>query len=112
MLDALCAQTDPDAFFPEYGGSIKDATDICAKCDVRERCLQYAMENNFDYDGIFGGLSPKNRRKLRAKREGSSRSKREQVISMTARHMTTEQISEALGISFRQVQRYRQQKAS
>lgn len=112
MLDALCAETDPEAFFPEKGGSIRTATTVCAKCDVKQQCLQYAMENNFDYDGIFGGLSPRNRRKLREKREGSSRSKRQEVISMTARHMTTDQISEALGISPRQVQRYRQKKAA
>lgn len=110
--DALCAQTDPEAFFPETGGSIRPATDICFACEVREQCLKYAMDNNFDYDGIFGGLSPKNRRKLREKRVGSSRSKRQEVISMTARHMTTEQISDALGISMRQVQRYRQKKAA
>lgn len=110
--DALCAQTDPEAFFPEKGGSIETAKQICAMCDVREQCLKYAMDNNFDYDGIFGGLSPRNRRKLRENRQGSSRSKRQEVISMTARHMTTEQISEVLGISPRQVQRYRQKKAA
>ncbi|MDQ1708663.1 MAG: WhiB family transcriptional regulator, redox-sensing transcriptional regulator, partial [Frankiaceae bacterium] len=32
---ALCAQTDPEAFFPEKGGSTREAKRICVGCDVR-----------------------------------------------------------------------------
>ncbi|WP_337558424.1 WhiB family transcriptional regulator, partial [Duodenibacillus massiliensis] len=32
----MCAQTDPEAFFPEKGGSTRDAKRVCAKCEVRE----------------------------------------------------------------------------
>ena len=35
QTDALCAQTDPEAFFPEKGGSTRDAKRICASCEVR-----------------------------------------------------------------------------
>ena len=35
QTDALCAQTDPEAFFPEKGGSTRDAKKICTTCDVR-----------------------------------------------------------------------------
>ena len=35
QTDALCAQTDPEAFFPEKGGSTREAKKICVGCDVR-----------------------------------------------------------------------------
>lgn len=64
QTDALCAQTDPEAFFPEKGGSTRDAKRICTSCDVRAQCLQYALENDERF-GIWGGLSERERRKLR-----------------------------------------------
>ena len=36
---ALCAQTDPEAFFPEKGGSTREAKRVCLSCDVRSQCL-------------------------------------------------------------------------
>jgi WhiB family redox-sensing transcriptional regulator len=62
--DSLCAQTDPEAFFPEKGGSTRDAKKICASCEVRLQCLEYALENDERF-GIWGGLSERERRKLR-----------------------------------------------
>jgi WhiB family redox-sensing transcriptional regulator len=62
--DSLCAQTDPEAFFPEKGGSTRDAKKICASCEVRNMCLEYALENDERF-GIWGGLSERERRKLR-----------------------------------------------
>ncbi len=62
--DSLCAQTDPEAFFPEKGGSTRDAKKICASCEVRQHCLEYALENDERF-GIWGGLSERERRKLR-----------------------------------------------
>ena len=62
--DSLCAQTDPEAFFPEKGGSTRDAKKICTSCEVRARCLDYALENDERF-GIWGGLSERERRKLR-----------------------------------------------
>jgi WhiB family redox-sensing transcriptional regulator len=41
--DSLCAQTDPEAFFPEKGGSTRDAKKICSSCEVRSHCLEYAL---------------------------------------------------------------------
>ncbi|GAA2177057.1 hypothetical protein GCM10009847_01460 [Leucobacter tardus] len=62
--DALCAQTDPEAFFPEKGGSTREAKKICESCEVRSECLQYALENDERF-GIWGGLSERERRRLR-----------------------------------------------
>ena len=35
QAEALCAQTDPEAFFPEKGGSTRDAKRVCGVCPVR-----------------------------------------------------------------------------
>ena len=43
QTDALCAQTDPEAFFPEKGGSTRDAKKVCGACNVRSQCLEYAL---------------------------------------------------------------------
>ncbi|MFC4243560.1 WhiB family transcriptional regulator [Gryllotalpicola reticulitermitis] len=64
QTDALCAQTDPEAFFPEKGGSTRDAKKICGTCEVRAQCLEYALQNDERF-GIWGGLSERERRKLR-----------------------------------------------
>jgi len=61
---ALCAQTDPEAFFPEKGGSTREAKRICTRCDVRAECLEYALGHDERF-GIWGGLSERERRKLK-----------------------------------------------
>ena len=61
---ALCAQTDPEAFFPEKGGSTREAKKVCLGCDVRSECLDYALANDERF-GIWGGLSERERRRLR-----------------------------------------------
>jgi WhiB family redox-sensing transcriptional regulator len=61
---ALCAQTDPEAFFPEKGGSTREAKRICSGCEVRAECLEYALANDERF-GIWGGLSERERRRLR-----------------------------------------------
>ncbi len=64
QTDALCAQTDPEAFFPEKGGSTRDAKRVCTSCDVPGECLEYALQNDERF-GIWGGLSERERRKLK-----------------------------------------------
>jgi WhiB family transcriptional regulator, redox-sensing transcriptional regulator len=61
---ALCAQTDPEAFFPEKGGSTREAKRICLGCEVRDRCLDYALAHDERF-GIWGGLSERERRRLK-----------------------------------------------
>ncbi|WP_424189394.1 WhiB family transcriptional regulator [Actinokineospora sp. G85] len=61
---ALCAQTDPEAFFPEKGGSTREAKRICLGCEVRSECLEYALAHDERF-GIWGGLSERERRKLK-----------------------------------------------
>ena len=61
---ALCAQTDPEAFFPEKGGSTREAKRICLGCEVRSECLEYALAHDERF-GIWGGLSERERRRLK-----------------------------------------------
>jgi WhiB family redox-sensing transcriptional regulator len=61
---ALCAQTDPEAFFPEKGGSTREAKRVCLSCDVRSQCLEYALAHDERF-GIWGGLSERERRRLK-----------------------------------------------
>jgi WhiB family transcriptional regulator, redox-sensing transcriptional regulator len=61
---ALCAETDPDAFFPEKGGSTREAKRTCRSCEVRAECLEYALETDQRF-GIWGGFSERERRRLK-----------------------------------------------
>jgi WhiB family redox-sensing transcriptional regulator len=64
---ALCPQTDPEAFFPEKGGSTREAKRVCSGCEVRAECLEYALANDERF-GIWGGYSERERRRLKARR--------------------------------------------
>ena len=72
---ALCAQTDPEAFFPEKGGSTREAKKVCLTCDVRTECLESALMNDERF-GIWGGLSERERRKLKKSAASSRRIER------------------------------------
>ena len=69
-LDALCAETDPEAFFPEKGGSTREAKRVCTGCEVRAECLEFALTNDERF-GIWGGLSERERRRIRLIRRES-----------------------------------------
>jgi WhiB family redox-sensing transcriptional regulator len=64
QASALCAQTDPEAFFPEKGGSTREAKSVCKVCEVKKECLEYALAHDERY-GIWGGLSERERRRLK-----------------------------------------------
>lgn len=65
--DALCAQTDPEAFFPEKGGSPRNARLVCSRCPVREQCLEDALARDERF-GIWGGKSERERRAIKRQR--------------------------------------------
>ncbi len=64
MIRARCLDADPEAFFPQKGGSTKEAKRICGVCPVQEECLEYSLENEERF-GIWGGMSERERRRLR-----------------------------------------------
>jgi WhiB family redox-sensing transcriptional regulator len=61
---AACTTSDPDAWYPSKGAAWKAAKRICEWCPVRAPCLKYALDTN-QKDGIWGGLSVNERRKLK-----------------------------------------------
>lgn len=67
----LCAQTDPDAFFPERGGCARPAKQICGRCEVRADCLEHALAHDERF-GVWGGLSERERRRLQRHRNNGS----------------------------------------
>lgn len=71
--EALCAQTDPEAFFPEKGGSTREAKAVCRSCPVRPECLEFAVESGERF-GIWGGASERERRRLEGpyRRDGAA----------------------------------------
>ena len=61
-----CAETDPDAFYPEKGESNRAAKKICGGCFVRKECLAYALAADETW-GVWGGTSETERRRLKAR---------------------------------------------
>jgi WhiB family redox-sensing transcriptional regulator len=62
-FEGVCAQTDPEVFFPEKGGSVREAKAVCARCPVRAQCLAHALAHGERF-GVWGGLSEPERRRL------------------------------------------------
>ena len=69
---------DPDLFFPERGASTKEAKEVCRGCVVREDCLEYALSHGEKF-GIWGGMSERERRRLRRQRALARRAAAERV---------------------------------
>ncbi len=64
---ANCSGANQDLFFPERGASTRKAKAICAACGVKEECLEFAITQGERF-GIWGGLSERERRKIRRQR--------------------------------------------
>ena len=65
--EANCMGVDPDLFFPERGASTREAKEVCRGCVVRDECLEYALTNGEKF-GIWGGMSERERRRIRRAR--------------------------------------------
>lgn len=63
----LCAQTDMEAFFnPSHNSAeTRAAINICGRCKEQEACKQWALKH--EDSGIWGGTTPRERRKMRKK---------------------------------------------
>jgi WhiB family redox-sensing transcriptional regulator len=60
---ALCAETDPAAFFPELGvNDVTPALRVCFACEVRSKCLEWAIANR--EEGIWGGTTDDERTRM------------------------------------------------
>ena len=68
---ADCQYTDPEAFYPEKGGSTREAKKVCRGCPVRTECLEYALDNDEKF-GIWGGMSERERRLLKRRQSSAT----------------------------------------
>lgn len=92
---AKCLASDPGLFFPEKGGTAYGAAqfakDICngktgprdRPCPVLQECLEWAIVNNEGF-GVWGGLSERERRRLRRERRLNAASPKGQRKRATA----------------------------
>ena len=67
-----CAGADADLFFPERGASTRKAKAICNACQVKAECLEFAIQQSEKF-GIWGGLSERERRRIRKERSVAAR---------------------------------------
>jgi len=84
---ALCAQTYPEAFFPEQGGwsSVREAKAICSACEVPVQCLAYAVDNRIAF-GIYGGTTARERRGMLASQRSGTRHEHAKGRANACRH--------------------------
>lgn len=70
MEQALCAETDPELFFPVPGEKntirIATAKKICDACPVKGMCRRWGFRMNDRY-AILGGLTANQRERTRKK---------------------------------------------
>lgn len=67
---ALCAQIDPELWFPDRGGSNREAKALCHKCVHEAECLEDALARDERY-GIYGGKSERERAAISRARKRS-----------------------------------------
>ena len=105
VQEALCAEVGPDAFFPGKGGDARPAKRVCFACPVREECLEYALDHDID-DGIWGGMSPRERRRERPPARQAFRVQRAaEIRQLSADGLGNAQIAERFAMTTRAVSR-------
>ena len=67
MFHARCRGINPAEFFPSDGTGVETAQRVCAACPVTSECLEYALQHGEKF-GIWGGLSERERRRVRRQR--------------------------------------------
>lgn len=65
---ALCAEIDPELFFPEKGGSVQEARKVCLSCDVLNWCREKTLAEPNDTHGIRAAMTFRERQKARKAR--------------------------------------------
>ena len=106
MAAGLCAEVDPDLFYPESGAPNRDAKRVCGGCEVRAECLAYALAHRERF-GVWGGTTERERRRMRRAPVTPAPDRRTGVIRQLAATFTDPEIAVRLGCSPRTVLRIR-----
>ncbi|HYI46058.1 MAG TPA: WhiB family transcriptional regulator [Actinomycetota bacterium] len=79
---AECRLVPVEIFFPPAEQEADEAKAICAMCEVRQVCLEFAIAAGERF-GIWGGLNTQERRSLVARRRSRARqAKADEVVSL------------------------------
>ena len=71
LREGICAQTDPEIFFPDRNNPTWHlAKRVCKGCPVQMQCLEWALRNNENF-GVWGGMTPQERLRLKGRGKGS-----------------------------------------
>lgn len=68
---ALCAEMDPELWFPTRLDDAGPAKRVCARCPVTAECLSYAIGMREAY-GIWGGVAERRRRRMLLQQQGAA----------------------------------------
>jgi WhiB family redox-sensing transcriptional regulator len=68
---AACRGVDPDIFYPVSDEEAVDAKAICAACPVQRACLEWALAHR-ESDGVWGGATERERRRIIRRRRRSA----------------------------------------
>jgi WhiB family redox-sensing transcriptional regulator len=74
MDAANCTEIAPDAWFPEKGAVSNltyQAVEVCKTCPVRQRCLDYAIDNEIRF-GTWGGKTAEQRARMKNPSRGAA----------------------------------------
>lgn len=100
-----CAQTDPELFFPYKGGSNTAAKRVCAGCQFRQPCLDYALVTTIGgipLVGIWGGTSARERAGLRdgtvSEKARARAELDERILALLREGLTGAAIADRLGL--------------
>jgi WhiB family redox-sensing transcriptional regulator len=96
---AACRGADLDVFYPERGQTAGPARQVCARCPVRQPCLDYALSNRITH-GIWGSLTERERRPLQSAWVQDARRERDRaIVAADAAGYTTAAIGRSFGLS-------------
>ncbi|HEV2809668.1 MAG TPA: WhiB family transcriptional regulator [Acidimicrobiales bacterium] len=99
-----------ESFFPTRGEDLNQARRVCAGCQVRSECLDYALEHGIRH-GVWGGTSEAERRRIRQARRAPG-STELAVARLAQRGVPPPEIAEQLGVTTRTVYRHLQRGAA
>ena len=95
----MAIHRQPATRSPERGESAESARRVCARCPVREPCLDYAITNRIVY-GVWGGLTGRERRALQSRWVRASRRDRDRaILAAEAAGYTAAAIGRSFGLS-------------
>jgi WhiB family redox-sensing transcriptional regulator len=96
---AACHGTDLNLFYLERGQTAEPARQVCARCPVRQPCLEYVLSNRIT-SGIWGGLTERERRPLQSEWVQAERRDRDRaILTADAAGYTTAAIGRSFGLS-------------